>query len=134
METFKIVVLSLSGLALFYASSMRLINPNKANFLKTYIGNSEIKLEKDTDLLNEIRGIGSVMLLGGILVLMGTIMPDFKQTSFVVASLIFGGVVLGRLISFGLDGIPNADIIRAAIIEVTLCVLNLFCLVSILRN
>ena len=130
MNTFKLVVLALSGLALLYASSMRIINPAKANFLETYLENPQNKLENDTDLVNEIRGIGSVMLVGGILTLMGIFLPDFRKTSFVVASVIFFGVVLGRLISFGLDGMPNPDMIRGTVIEGVLAALNVICLAT----
>lgn len=132
METFQILILLLSGLALFYASFMRLINPKKAVFLQTYLSNPENRLENDPDLVNEIRGVGAVMLLGGIVILSGVIMPNLKLTSFVVAIVIFFGVVAGRLISFGLDGKPNLDVIRATVVEVVLGGLNIFCLVSIL--
>ena len=130
METFNITVLILSGLALFYASSMRLINPKKAKFLQSYLAKPENKLEKDIDLLNEIRGIGAVMLLGGIIILLGAILPDFRLSAFVVALVLLFGVVLGRLISFGLDGKPNQDVLRATFIEIVLSGLNIFGLLS----
>lgn len=134
MESFKIVVLCLSGLALFYASSMRLINPHKAIFLQTYVENSQKTVESDTDLINEIRGVGAVMFLGGVIILLGTLIPDFRRSSFVVAVVIFAGVALGRFISFGLDGMPNTAVVRSAIVEIALSALNIFCLVNILRS
>ncbi len=130
MNIFKIVVLALSGLALVYASSMRLIHPTKAIFLKTYLENPENTLEKDIDLANEIRGMGSVLLLGGIITLLGIILPDLRKTSFVVASVIFVGVVSGRLISLGVEGIPNPEIVRATMVEGVLGALNIVCLVN----
>ncbi|GEM_PF-458917 len=133
MNTFQIIILALSGCALFYASSMRLIKPDMANFIQTYSENPTNNLEKDTDLLNEIRGVGAVMLLGGIMVLLGISIPGFRQTSFAIAAVIFVGVVVGRLISNGLDGMPNPQIMRATIIEAVLGALNTFCLISALR-
>lgn len=132
MEIFKIIVLCLSGLALLYASSMRLFNPKKANFLQIYFANPENKLEYDTDLVNEIRGIGAVMLLGGIAIFLGIILPDFRSSSFVVAIVIFFGVASGRLMSVVLDGKPNKEVIRAMLVEVVLSVFNVFCLLDII--
>lgn len=132
MEIFRIGVLVLSGLALFYASSMRLISPAKGNFLQIYLQNPANQLETDIDLVNEIRGVGSVMLFGGLIVLLGAVMPMFRQTSFVVAIVIFVGVSLGRLISMGIDGRPNKDVIRGAVLEIVLGALNAFCLVTLL--
>ena len=130
MNIFKIVVLALSGLALFYASSTRLINPTEAVFLQTYLENPENSLEVDIDLVNEIRGVGAVMFLGGIIAFLGTIRADFRLTSFVVATVIFGGVVLGRSLSLFIDGIPNENLIRAATAEGVLGTLNIFCLIN----
>lgn len=132
MKNFKIIVLVLSALALFYASSSRFINPMGAVFLQTFFENPENSLEIAIDLVNEIRGVGAVMFLGGIIAFLGAIRADFRQTSFVVATVIFGGVVLGRALSLFIDGIPNENLIRAAIVEGVLGALNIFCLVNIL--
>jgi len=107
MKIFKIIVLVLSGLALFYASSFRLINPSEAVFLQTLFENSQNSLESATDLINEIRGAGAVLFLGGIIALFGSIREDFRSTSFVVTAAIFGGITIGRSISFYIDGAPG---------------------------
>ena len=130
METFEILVLSLSGLALFYASSMRLIYPVKAHFLQTYLAKPHNDLNRDQDLVNEIRGVGAVMLLAGIIILLGTVVPNLRTISFVVATTIFLGVALGRLISFGLDGPPSPAVVRGTSAEMLLSTLNIFCLTS----
>ncbi|MEM7114882.1 MAG: DUF4345 domain-containing protein [Chloroflexota bacterium] len=131
MKNFKIIVLVLSALALFYASSSRFINPTGAVFLQTFFENPENSLETAVDLVNEIRGVGAVLFLGGIVALFGAIRADSRQTSFVVTTVIFGGIVIGRSLSFFMDGIPNQDLIRVAITEGVLAVLNIFCLVNI---
>lgn len=134
MERFKIVVLALSGLALLYACSLRLINPTNAVFLQTYLENPANSLATDIDLVNEIRGIGAVMLLGAVVTLIGIMRVDFRQTAFVVVTVIFGGVVLGRSVSIVMDGMPNADLLRAASAEILLSILNIICLVSVVRQ
>lgn len=130
MKPFRISVLVLSALALFYASSSRLFNPAGAVFLQTNLENPESS-QVAIDLLNEIRGVGAVMLLGAVTALLGTLRTDFRLTSFVVTAVIFGGVVLGRSLSLFIDGIPNENLMRAATAESVLAALNIFCLISV---
>lgn len=134
MEIFKAIVLALSGLALFYACSMRLINPTNAVFLQTYLVNPENSLEIDINLVNEIRGVGAVMLLAGMIAFVGAIRADFRQPAFVVVTVIFGGIVLGRSLSLLIDGLPNQNLMRAAIAEVVLAALNIVCLIRIVTR
>ncbi len=128
MEIFNIVILSISGLMLFtLAGLLRLINP-----IGNYWKNSGIKIENEVNMLSEVRGMSALMMFGGIIILLGTLIPELTLTSFVVAILLFGGYALGRLISFSIDGKPNKMIIIGLISEVVFCSLNTFCLVSIL--
>ncbi len=127
MEIFKIVILSLSGLLLFFVGTMRLINP-----IKTYLKNSGVKLENDVNLLNEMRGVSSVMLLGGVIILLGTFIPELTLTSHSFAILLFLGFAMGRLLSFRLDGKPNKLIVQGLIFELILGGANTFCLVNTL--
>ena len=127
MEIFKIIILSLSGLLLLSVGIMRLTNP-----IKTYLKNSGIKLEKEVNLINEMRGVSSLMLCGGIIILLGTVIPQLTFTSFVVALLILFGFAIGRLLSIRLDGKPNKLIIQGLVSELILGSLNLFCLLKIM--
>ncbi|MEL6134409.1 MAG: DUF4345 family protein [Bacteroidota bacterium] len=134
MKTFQIIVLALSGLALFYACTMRLINPKGAVFLQTYFENSANSLDLHKDLVNEIRGVGMVMLLGGIVAFLGIIKVDFRFTAFVVATVIFTGVILGRSLSFFVDGMPPTQLLRAAVAEGVLAALNIYGLARLLME
>lgn len=127
MEIFKIITLILSGLLLLFIGAMRLINP-----IKTYFNNSGIKLEEDASLLNEMRGVSGVMLFGGVLILLGIIIPKLTFTSFIVSILIFCGFAIGRILSLSFDGKPNKLIIQGLVSELVLTALNIICLVSIL--
>ncbi|MDN5215151.1 DUF4345 domain-containing protein [Fulvivirgaceae bacterium BMA12] len=127
MEIIKIIILGLSGLLLLFAGLMRLTNP-----IKTYLKNSGITLENDINLMNEIRGVSSVMLCSGIIILLGTIVPVLTTFSFVVATLIFLGFAIGRLFSNVVDGKPNKQLITGLISELVLGTANVFYLVNIL--
>jgi hypothetical protein len=127
MEIINIVTLSISGLLLLTVGTLRISNP-----IKNYSKNSGIKLENEVNLLNEVRGVSSVMLFGGIIILLGTIVPELTITSFVVAILILLGFAIGRLLSIGLDGKPNKLIAQGLISELVLGAANIYCLVTIL--
>ena len=124
MDIFNIVLLSISGLLLLTIGTLRLSNP-----IKTYLNNSGIKLENEVNLLNEVRGVSSVMLCGGIIILLGAVITKLTLTSFVVAILIFIGFAIGRLLSMSLDGKPNKLLIQGLIFELVLGVLNIFGLI-----
>ncbi|WP_425236099.1 DUF4345 domain-containing protein [Ulvibacterium sp.] len=121
MEIVKIVILSVSSLMLLYVGAMRLSNP-----IKNYLENSGITLPNEVNLLNEMRGVSSVMLCGGIIILLGTIIPSLTLTSYVVAGLIFLGFALGRFISMAVDGKPNKKIIQGIWFEIVLGIANVF--------
>jgi len=125
MEIIKIITLSLSGLLLLIVGTLRLSNP-----IKNYSKNSGIKLENEVNLLNEVKGISSVMLFGGIIILLGIIIPKLTFTSLVVAILILLGFAIGRLLSISIDGKPNKLLIQGLIFELVLGSANIFCLIT----
>ena len=127
MEILKIVVLSISGLLLLYGGISRISNP-----IKTYLKNSGIKLENEVNVLSEARGVSSVMLFSGIIMLLGTIVPELTLTSFIVASLILLGFAFGRSLSIAIDGKPTRLLIQGLIMEIILGGANVFCLFDIL--
>jgi len=122
------VVLAISGLLIFtFAGILRLIDP-----VKNYLKNTGIKLENEVNLLNEARGMSSVMMFGGIIIVLGIFVANLTVTSHIVAVLLFIGYAVGRSISIGLDGKPNKLLINGLISEIVLGALNIFCLVNIL--
>lgn len=130
MKTFSTVVLLLSGLALFYASASRLFDPTTAVFLQTFFENPANSLDLALDLTNEIRGVGAVMLLAGLVAIIGTFRPAFRATALTVTTVIFVGVTLGRAISVGIDGMPTAELLRVFMTEGILALMNLLSLTS----
>ena len=127
MEIIRIIILSLSSLMLVFVGLMRLSNP-----IKTYLKNSGIKLENDTSLLNEMRGVSAAMLCAGIIISLGIFIPYLTFTSHVIASLIFGGFAIGRFISIAVDGKPNKQILQGILFEIILGGANIFTLVQTL--
>lgn len=123
MEIIQIITLAISGLLLVFVGLSRLTNP-----VKTYDKNSGISLSNDVNLLNEVRGVSGLMLSGGIIVLLATILPSLRTTSFAIGTLIFLGFALGRIVSRVVDGKPNKQLISGLIFELVFGGANTFCL------
>lgn len=124
MEIINIITLSLSGLLLTVVGTLRLTDP-----IKNYAKNSGIQLPNDVYLLNEIRGVSSLMLIGGILILSGIFLSELTTSSLLIASLIFLGFAIGRVLSIVIDGKPNQQIITGLITELVLGVANIICFI-----
>ena len=124
MEIFSIITLALSSLLLLFVGSSRLSNP-----IKTYLKSSGITLSEDVDLMNEVRGLSAVMLSAGIIIVLGTFIPEMKMTSHIVAILIFIGFAIGRITSMLADGSPNKQLKQGLIFELVLGSMNVVCLV-----
>jgi hypothetical protein len=120
MEIIESIILGLSGLLLGFVGFMRMINP-----IETYAKNSGINIQNDANLLNEIRGVGSLMLVAGIIVLLGTVISEITKFSSVVASLIFLGFLVGRAFSILTDGKPNKQLIIGFFSELIFGVANM---------
>jgi len=127
MEIFNIITLSLSGLLLFFVGTMRLMNP-----IKAYSKNSGITLDKNADLLNEMRGVSSVMLFGGLLILSGILFSEITFASHIIAILLFFGFAIGRIASISADGKPNKMIIQGLIFELVFGTMNTVCILVVL--
>lgn len=132
LKTFSNIILAVSGIALFYVSTMRLIDPSAATFLKTYLANTGNALT--TEMSSEFRGAGAGMVLSGITAILAIFIPRLKVAAFFVLSVLFGGVVLGRAVSWVVDGVPDASLFMVLTHEAIFAVANLFCLAAILVN
>ncbi|WP_299275980.1 DUF4345 domain-containing protein [uncultured Psychroserpens sp.] len=126
MEIISIATLSLSALMLIFVGIMRLSNP-----IKTYGKNSGIRLERDASLLNEMRGVSAVMLSAGIIIAFGLFIEKLTFSSHLIASLMFLGFAIGRLISLKVDGKPSKQITQGILFELVLGLANTFCLITI---
>ncbi|MBD0404529.1 DUF4345 family protein [Flammeovirga sp. EKP202] len=127
MEILKVIILSLSSLLLIFVGASRLLSPVKA-----LLKNSGITLSEDVNLLNEIRGESAVMLCGGIIIGLGTIVNSLTMTSFIVGVLLFFGFALGRSVSRVMDGKPNKQIGQGLAFEIFFGLANVMGLIVFL--
>ncbi len=125
MEIVQIVILAITGLFLTFIGLLRVSNP-----IANYSKNSGINLDKDVNLLNEIRGVSAVMLCGGLIIGSGALFQPMTFTSSVVGLLIFVGFAIGRFISIAIDGKPNKQLVTGIAFELVFGVAHAFGLFS----
>lgn len=111
---------------------MRLIVPSAATFLNTFLADTGNTLT--IEMASEIRGIGANMVLAGIVAFFGIFIPRFKLPAFVGLSVLLVGVVLGRVVSSIVDGVPDETLFMPATHGAVLAAVNVFCLVYILKT
>jgi hypothetical protein len=121
VETVNIVVLSIAGLLQLFVGASRLIKP-----VKTFAEKTGIALGDDVNLLSEARGIGGLMMLGGMTMLLGAALPQLRLTSLIVATVIFAGFALGRALGMVLDGRPNKLLVQGLVFELVFASLAAF--------
>ncbi|MEL6640733.1 MAG: DUF4345 domain-containing protein [Pseudomonadota bacterium] len=79
-----------------------------------------ITLGSDPNLLSELRGPGAAFALLGFVMILGAMQRDLTKGAVLIAVTVFTAFPVGRLISIVADGLPNASILGALMIEVAL--------------
>ena len=70
------------------------------------------------DSMNYLRsGPGGVTVAAGILMLMGLAIPSLQVTGVILAVTFFSGLVVGRLFSLAVDGMPGIAPIFSGVLE-----------------
>jgi len=90
-----------------------------------------IELGRDPSLLSEVRAPGAALLALGALMLLGVFVRTFTQTATIIAAVVYLAYGLARLVSFGLDGMPDDGLIEAAAIEL---VIGSLCVAALVRS
>ncbi|MEM7248172.1 MAG: DUF4345 domain-containing protein [Acidobacteriota bacterium] len=77
-------------------------------------------LGSDANLLSEIRAPGGALLALGCLMLIGAFVRSFTFASTSIAAAVYLSYGLSRLLSLGLDGMPDSGLLVAAALELGL--------------
>jgi len=131
MEIFNLVVLALSGLLLTFAGGTRLVRPVKSLCLNGFKGKYGEGVDKDPDILSEMRGAGTFTMLLGLTILAGTVMPQIRPTSFVVGIIMFLGYAVGRSVSMAIEGKPDEATVKGLYSEILFAALHIVCFVTL---
>lgn len=79
-----------------------------------------ISLTADPNLLSELRAPGANLATLGLIMIAGAVRSNWFNLSRVLAISVFFAFAIGRLVSWGIDGTPNASILIALTIEVVI--------------
>lgn len=76
-----------------------------------------IELGDDASLLSEVRAPGGALLALGALMLAGAFSPALTLASTSIASAVYLGYGVARLVAIALDGMPDPGLVAAAVVE-----------------
>jgi hypothetical protein len=86
----------------------------------TFYGGYDIALDGSIELANELRALGGVLLLAGLVIGAGAVRSRWIFPAAIVAATVMLGLALGRVGSAIVDGMPAASVITAGVIELVL--------------
>lgn len=107
---FRVILLVLA-LILIVFGGWRLIDPIG------FYAFSGLELADEAGLLSEVRGVGGIITVSGLIVALGAFRPDWSRTSVILAAVVFLSLGLGRLLGVALDGSPGTEILQGMAIE-----------------
>ena len=118
------LLLSISGLIGVAIGASILLAPAQ------FHGTHGIELGADPNLLSEVRAPGRALLVLGSLMLAGVFVKSFTFASTLIAAAVYLAYGASRLLSMGLDGVPDAGLLGATAIELLIgsaCAAALIC-------
>lgn len=90
-----------------------------------------IELAADASLLSEVRAPGGALLALGVLMAVGAFVRTFTFASTSIAAAVYLAYGTSRLVSFALDGLPDAGLVGATAIEL---VIGAACAIALVRS
>ncbi len=95
-----------------------------------FYASSDIDLGGNITLLNELRASGSALLACGILIISGIFVAKLTFTSAVLSTLLYLSYGLSRILSMLIDGMPVAELVQAAVLEIVIGMACCFALIK----
>lgn len=83
---------------------------------------SELNTTISPNVLSDLRGMGGMLLIFGVIVFLSTFFRSWQHTSMIVATTVYVSFVLFRLLGFIIDGLPAFQIMLAFYTEMALAV------------
>ncbi len=84
-----------------------------------------VVLAQDVGLLNEFRAFGGMLLVSGIIILSGAIIPKLIYISVLWSCLVYSSIGLSRLLGITIDGAPGESLVSAMLIELVIGLISL---------
>lgn len=122
------VILLASGLGVIAIAAMILFAPD------AFYGGYGIELGGNASLANELKAPAGALLVAGLLMFAGVIRRDLVAFSLTTGAVVYLSYGLSRLVSMATDGMPHANLVSAAGIEIVIGAVCLLTLVGIRRR
>lgn len=121
-------VLLVAGVTAVYIGGSVIVSPD------TFYAAYGISLSGNVSLANELRASGGSVLMLGLLILSGLVIPRFALASTLLAAAMFLAFGATRFLSIGLDGQPDAGLVTAMIAELIIGAASLAALIAARRT
>lgn len=89
-------------------------------FPNAFYASYSISITTDPNLLSELRAPGANLAVLGLIMIAGAFRARWFAMARLLAIAVFFAFAAGRLVSWGIDGMPNAQILSALAIELVL--------------
>lgn len=99
----------------------------------TFEASAGIAVGQDVNLLNELRAYGGTILVAGLIVGIGAVIPRFLVQSLGFSGLFYLGIGFSRLVSMLIDGMPSQTLMIAMISELVIGAISLLLLSRVNR-
>ena len=81
---------------------------------------ADIVLEKDSNLLSELRAFGGLIFVGGIVISLGVFKQSLMLLSIGTSTIVYLTIAFSRLVGMVLDNMPSHIIVSATIGEIVI--------------
>lgn len=116
--------LLVAGVTAVYIGGSVIVSPD------TFYAAYGISLSGNVSLANELRASGGSVLMLGLLILSGLVIPRFALASTLLAAAMFLAFGATRFLSIGLDGQPDSGLVAAMIAELVIGFASLAALIA----
>ncbi len=121
------LLLLISGLGVVAIAGMILIAP------EAFYAGYGIAVGGNVSLANELKAPAGALLISGLVMLAGATRRQFVAHSLVTATIVYLSYGLSRMASMATDGIPHANLVGAAGIEIVIGTISLLALLRTRR-
>lgn len=99
-----------------------------------FYASSGIALGGDASLISELRAPAGMLVVAGLIILTSLWITHLRPYAWFLAALIYLSYGIARVVGFGIDGMPHASIVSAAVIEIILGMISLAMLKGAARS
>lgn len=117
------IVLFIGAAMFLLAGSIAMLSPD------SFTSRNDIDISGQISLYNDYRGMGGLLIGGGLIIMAGVFRSKMAFTSVVTATVMYLCFSGGRWLSFIIEGQPAEGLLKATVVETVVGLLSFFALI-----